>query len=177
MTKPWWTRALLGRTAVSNPLEPLGPDDGPDPQFEAQWRPLIKKRLFAIFACLALWVVTLEGRLIWVQVVDHEYWAGKAKVQQEDSETIEPVRGTIKDRNGRLVAYSVSSVELHVNPAKIKNIETASVGHDFREFARHLCVALDDCEPGELAAIVAKLEKPKAQDVVVRRARQMSLDA
>src|SRR5262245_6075886 len=117
MTKPWWTRLLLGRTAVSNPLQD---DDSADPQFEAQWRPLVKKRLFAIFAFLAVWVVGLEGRLIWVQVVSHERWADQARNQREKPERIDAPRGEIRDRHGRLLAFSITSYDVYANPKKLK---------------------------------------------------------
>ena len=171
MTKPWWTRALLGRTAVSNPLQD---DDGGGPQFEAQWRPQVKRRLFIILACLALWVGSLEGRLIWVQVVSHEHWATEARNQQENIEIIDAPRGSIFDRNGRLLAGSVTSYDLYVFP---KNVREAKAFKDSPPaFAKQLCKALEDCEPGEEAAIALKLEKPKGT-ILVRKAKQMSGDA
>src|SRR5215203_4591402 len=179
MTKPWWTRAMLGRTAVTNPLED---DESCDPQFETQWRPLIKKRVFAILASLALWVVSLEGRLIWIQVVSHERWTELADRQQLDTEVIEAPRGSIRDRNGRLLAYSILSYDLYLNPRYVnpKKENDAKVGVAFKSdpkvFVDRLCKALGDCEPGEQASMLAKLEKPKGS-VLIRRAKQMSSEA
>jgi len=174
MTKPWWTRALLGRTAVSNPLQD---DDSCDPQFETQWRGLIKKRLFVVFAFLGLWVASLEARLIWIQVVDHKEWAGKARLQQERAEPIEAPRGEIRDRLGRLIAYSIPSFDLYASPKNILNEKTgAKVNKDIRLFAAQLCKALTDCDAAEQASIVEKLEKPKAS-VLLRKAKQMPAEA
>ena len=174
MTKPWWTRALLGRTSVSNPLQD---DEARDPQFETQWRPLIKKRLIVIFAFLGFWVVSLEGRLVWIQVVNHQEWADRARVQQEKTEPIEAPRGEIRDRRGRLVAFSLPSFDLYANPNNIRDKEDgAKVKNDTSVFAAQLCKALGDCDAAEQASIAAKLDKPKAS-VLIRRARQMPAEA
>ena len=173
MTKPWWTRALLGRTAVSNPLKD---DEGPDPQFDALWRPLVKKRLFAIFACLAVWAVSLEGRLIWIQVAEHSKWTAIADKQHLDNEIIEGTRGEIRDRHGRLLAYSVPSYDVYVNADLLKKTKTTKFTGEPASFAKLLCAAFTDCEPGEEAAIAAKLEKPK-DAVLIRRGKQMPFDA
>ena len=169
MTKPWWTRALLGRTSVSNPLQAPGLDEAPDAQFEMQWRPLVKQRLFAILACLGLWVVAIEGRLFWIQVIDHDYWANKARTQQEDTEPIYLPRGSVLDRNGRLMAFSVNSFDVHLNPRK-----AADAKYDPARLAHDICAAFGDCDADEEASILARLQKPKTKNVVIRRAREMS---
>ena len=172
MTKPWWTRLLLGRTAVSNPLRSAALDEAPDAQFEAQWRALVKKRLVPILMVLALWVVAIEGRLIWIQVVQHDTWAGKAQKQQEDNIPIYLPRGDVLDRHGRTLAYSIISYDVHVNPkkAEIAKLDLDGLAHD-------ICAALGDCDAREEASIAAKLTQPKAQDVIIRRAHDVSFDA
>lgn len=172
MTKPWWTRALLGRTAVTNPLQASTLDEPPDAQFEAQWRSRVKQRLLPIVACLALWVAALEGRLWWVQLVDHEFWAAKALHQQEDTEPIYLPRGDVLDRNGHLLAYSVNSYDVHLNPAK-----ASKEGYVPAVLAHDICAAFADCGAAEETSIREKLGKTKAQDVIVRRANDMSFDA
>jgi len=197
MTKPWWTRALLGRTTVSNPLQD---DDSPDPQFETQWRSVVKVRLFAIFAALGLWVAALEGRLIWIQVKDHQLWTDQAKKQQEDTDPIDAPRGEILDRNGRALASSVPSYDLIVDPKafraakaakdkrdqkntalgkvpKAADRELATLLRDWPSFVGVLCNVLTDCGVGEQATLLTKLDTPTARGVLIRKARDLSPDA
>jgi cell division protein FtsI (penicillin-binding protein 3) len=181
MTKPWWTRALLGRTAVSNPLTDKE-EEAPSPQFEAQWRDSVKRRLLIIVAFMGLWVAGLEARLVWIQVLDHGFWQDKATDQRESTEPLAAPRGDITDRDGRLFAGSVRSYDVHIN---LKNFREAladksrkkRIVTDSASFARDVCAALGDCQPGEEAAIVAKLDQPKGVDALIRRGRQMTVDS
>lgn len=162
MTKHWWARAALGRTAVSDPLRDNEP---PDARFELEWRPIVKGRLVIILGILACWGVTLEARLIYLQVVKHQTFVAKAKDQQQDVIEPEAPRGDVMDRNGRLLAYSVDSFNLFANP---------SLAADPVKEAAALCTALGDCTRDELSAIVEKLRRPKVKNLVIRSAAQMT---
>ena len=56
-------------------------------------------------------------------------------------------RGEIRDRNGRLLAYSVDVDSVYAVPAEIGDADRT---------AQALCRALDDCDRGQLKAMVER---------------------
>ncbi len=164
MTKHWWARTIVGHTPVSNPLS----DERPDPAFELEWRSRVKARVLIVLGCLAVWAVGVEARLVWVQVVSHHDYLEQANSQQAEIEPLTAPRGDILDRQGRLLATTVQTYELGANTKDVK---------DPAAEARELCAALRDCAPGEQASIEAKLGESSKKWVVLRRSRDMSLNA
>ena len=171
MTTRWWTRAVIGRTAVSDPLREV---ERPDAQFEANWRTLIKQRLMVLIGIVAIWGVAVEARLVYLQVFKHDTLVDKARLQQIDVTEPDAPRGDIRDRNGQLLAYSVESFGLHADPGLIKDAAAA---------AREICGVLGDCSAKELEQFGAKLAKKltpagrPVRGVELRAARQMSINA
>ncbi len=170
MAKHWWTRAVVGRTLVSDPLQDA---DRPDARFEAEWRPLVKTRLLIVLGCLGLWAVGVEAQLVRLQVYKHNDFVDAARARQDRFTYPEALRGDIVDRNHQLLAYSVESFDLYANPALVK---------DPAGEARELCQALGDCAADEQAQVTAKLRKVNKagkplQEVLLRDAGGMSPDA
>ena len=164
MTKHWWARLIVGHTAVSDPLS----DDRPDAAFEAQWRSRVKARVLIVLGCLAVWAAGVEARLVWVQLVKHHDYAELADGQHADIEKLEALRGNVVDRQGRLLATTVTDYDLGADTKDVKNPVAE---------ARELCTALGDCSPEERASIEAKLGGSTKKWVVIRWARDMSLNA
>lgn len=164
MAKHWWARTLVGRTAVSDPLQE---DEHPDARFEAEWRPRVKARGLIMLGCLGLWAVGIESQLVWLQVVHHEYYSTQADAQHDERVTLEAPRGDILDRNGRVLATTVESFELSADPTAVTNPMAE---------ARELCTALGDCGADELTSMTAKLGRP-GKWVLIRKASEMSPDA
>ncbi len=77
----------------------------------------IRTRLAAL-AC-ALWLLAIIGRLVHLQVFGHAKAQVRVLVQNQNNLDILPRRGAIIDRNGRILARSLSarSVYYAVNPA------------------------------------------------------------
>lgn len=61
----------------------------------------------------------VAGRAFYLQVVDHEKWLEKARCQVEATLKVPAYRGSIHDRQGRLLSYSVPQDSLFANPAQI----------------------------------------------------------
>jgi cell division protein FtsI/penicillin-binding protein 2 len=164
MLRHWWTRAVVGRTSVSNPFQDA---EQPDARFELEWRPNVKARLLVVLACLGLWATAVEARLVYLQVFAHESLLAQAQRQQQEFIELDVPRGDVLDRNGQLLAYSVESFNVAVNP----RVVTDPAGD-----ARELCAALGDCSAQELANIAVRLGS-KARYVRIRSARVLSPDA
>jgi cell division protein FtsI/penicillin-binding protein 2 len=164
MLKHWLARAVVGRTSVSDPFQDA---EQPDPRFEIEWRPNVKTRLLVVLACLGLWATAVEARLIYLQVFEHEAFLARAQRQQQEFIELDVPRGDVLDRNGQLLAYSVESFNVAVNP----RVVTDPAGD-----ARELCAALGDCSAQELANIAARLGS-KARYGRIRSAWVLSPDA
>jgi cell division protein FtsI (penicillin-binding protein 3) len=134
------TRARAGRIDP-NAIDPLRDAERPDVAFETGWRPLVKGRVIVVLTVLGAWAVVVLARLVHLQVVQHDWLATRARNQQ--LEIIKPaaVRGDIVDREGRMLAYSVDSVDIIADPVEVKN-DAATI--------RALCDALGDCTEAEL---------------------------
>ena len=80
-----------------------------------------QRRLLQIFAVLAVWAVIVVGRLIQIQLVRHDHYMNRALRQQERTLSLSPVRGSIIDANGRVLAESISAESIYADPQSIGN--------------------------------------------------------
>ncbi|MEO6260065.1 MAG: penicillin-binding transpeptidase domain-containing protein [Thermoanaerobaculia bacterium] len=84
---------------------------------------LSRRRVLFLFSFLAAWGVIVVGRLVQVQLVRHGEYVSKAQRQQERTIALSPVRGSILDARGRVLAESVSAESIYADPQAISNIE------------------------------------------------------
>jgi cell division protein FtsI/penicillin-binding protein 2 len=63
-----------------------------------------------------LWAGAVGSRLVWIQLLNHKAYQEKALRQHSVKQTIEPIRGEIRDRNNELLATSLPSESLYVTP-------------------------------------------------------------
>ncbi len=84
-----------------------------------------KSRILAVSALIALSALVL--RVGYWQIIRGEELSGKAKAQQQGSSIITASRGTIYDRNGKVLAESASANTLICNPEDIKDDGDADV--------------------------------------------------
>jgi len=69
--------------------------------------PIRRIRFAWVAIIFCLWVVTIGGRLVWLQVVRHSEWVDKAERQQQRTFAVAPRRGVLYDRNLRELAMTV----------------------------------------------------------------------
>jgi cell division protein FtsI (penicillin-binding protein 3) len=124
-----------------------------------KWRATIRSRLLVGAAIFVLWAVSIQARLLYLQVHRHPDMQAKAANQSARTMDISAKRGDIVDRHGRLLAYSVDADSVYGVPSEIDNAVTA---------AAMLCEALTDCAPKGQDRLVARLREKKAF-VYVRR--------
>ena len=99
------------------------------------------RRFQAALRCaivLALWSVAIFGRLLYLQVLQHEDFARRAERQQQRTVEAPAKRADIVDRNGQLLAYSVEADTIYAVPTDIGDPLPASVA---------LCRALATARP------------------------------
>jgi cell division protein FtsI/penicillin-binding protein 2 len=79
------------------------------------------KRLAIIQVFLILWMTAIGGKLVWLQVKQHDWLLARAGRQQQAEIELSPTRGVIYDRNGSELARSVEAKSLYASPAEIKD--------------------------------------------------------
>ena len=77
------------------------------------------KRVIQLFAFLAAWALVVVGRLVQIQLVRHGDYIKRATRQQERTLSLNPVRGSIFDARGRVLAESVSADSVYADPQAI----------------------------------------------------------
>jgi cell division protein FtsI (penicillin-binding protein 3) len=118
---------------------------GPAP---SDWRTTVRSRLLVCAAVIAAWTTAIEGRLVYLQVVDHADLLARADRQQMRTVVPPAKRGEIFDRKGRVLAYSVDADTIAAVPNDID---------DPAEVAARVCHALDGCNAERRQAIARSL--------------------
>ena len=138
-------------------------------QSEHSWRRTLKRRLAVATCVFAFWSVAIEARLIYLQVLQHDALVAAAEDQQLETIPLEPKRGDILDRNGRLLAYNVDTESVWVVPGKVTNAT---------QLVDRLCGALSTpCTRQERETYISRLTRRDANGKLkkfVRLARWLS---
>ena len=112
------------------------------------WRDVLRRRVLVASCAFAVWIVSIEAKLIHLQLVQHAELVERAGNQQRRTIEVHSKRGEILDRNGRVLAYSVDADTVYGVPSEID---------DPAATARALCGALDDCSPADRDALESRL--------------------
>ena len=78
-------------------------------------------RLLTVMGVMGLMLVAVLGRTFYLQILQGSHYEERARTQQQRTVTLEPRRGKIFDRNGRILAVSVPVGSLYTNPFQLKN--------------------------------------------------------
>lgn len=87
----------------------------------------LQKRLLAIVLLIIFFLMLLVGRLFYLQVICGNSLQAKALSQWFRDIPTEALRGTITDRNGVVLASDVTSYDVYVRPADVKNSNSVSL--------------------------------------------------
>lgn len=115
--------------------------------------PIHRRRIALLALGVAAWAMTIEGRLIWLQVYRHRALLSAAADQHWRTFALPPRRGDIVDRHGRTLALSVEAASVVADPGRITSpAETAAA----------VCAALAACGADERGGFVRRLEQPRS---------------
>lgn len=80
--------------------------------------PIKKKmwKVYAVFAFIVLGFFSVFARLFQIQIIDYEEYKKKAIQQHESRVVLRAVRGNIYDRNGRIIASTISRFSFAIDP-------------------------------------------------------------
>src|SRR5579862_1142700 len=76
--------------------------------------PAWRSRLVVI--CVTAAFLTLAGRALWVQVIDHKFYLGEGQKRYQRTLALSATRGRIVDRNGAMLAVSLATYEVWATP-------------------------------------------------------------
>lgn len=124
------------------------------------WQRVLRGRLLVGLAAFGVWFLAIESRLFYLQVMRHEQLVERAERQQSRSITAHPQRGEIRDREGRVLAYSVDADTIYAVPTDID---------DPAATATALCNALDACSEARRQILERRLDQERAFAYVGRK--------
>src|SRR3954454_9109017 len=82
-------------------------------------------RFMLIVAVFVLWIGGISARLVHLQVKQHNFLAEKAQQQRREVKRSKMPRGTIYDRNGRVLAMSVNVKTLYADATEISDVKAS----------------------------------------------------
>jgi cell division protein FtsI/penicillin-binding protein 2 len=102
-----------------------------------------RNRILCIALLLFTWVIVIIWRLGWLQVVKNEHYLAKAARNYTKEVELVPARGSILDRNGKELAYTIISESVFVDLKLLREERD-------RQRAASLLAPLLDLDEGEL---------------------------
>ncbi|HVS33442.1 MAG TPA: penicillin-binding transpeptidase domain-containing protein [Thermoanaerobaculia bacterium] len=87
---------------------------------------LSRKRLVLISAILTTWALIVVARLGQVQIARNGYYVQRAQRQQERTLELNPVRGSLLDARGRVLAESVAAESVYADPQAVPDHRAAA---------------------------------------------------
>ena len=117
------------------------------------WRRTIRRRLVIVLTLFAAWGITIEARLLYLQVYQHEAYVARAERQHKRVVDVAAKRGDILDRNDRVLAFSVDADSIYAVPSEI-----GAPG----KIVAALCGVLDGCNAEFRAMLRERLNRPRA---------------
>ncbi|MFP4465575.1 MAG: penicillin-binding transpeptidase domain-containing protein [Candidatus Goldiibacteriota bacterium] len=84
------------------------------------------RRIEFVFGFFVIIMALVAARLIWLQVIKHDFFKRKARAMHLSTEKKQYGRGNIFDRNGRTLAMSVRTESICAAPMLIKNKKKAA---------------------------------------------------
>jgi cell division protein FtsI (penicillin-binding protein 3) len=130
----------------------------------SEWREVLRSRLLVCTVLFVCWTVSIEARLIYLQVIEHADMMVRANRQQLHTARLPAKRGEIVDRDGHVLATSVDADTIVADPSEVDNPD---------DVARRVCAALDHCPPQQRQLMAERLAG-KGQFAYL--ARQISSD-
>ncbi len=112
------------------------------------WREVLRSRLFVCAVLFAAWTVSIEARLVYLQVFEHTDMLKRADRQQLKTVKLPAKRGEIVDRSGHVLAYSVDADTIGADPSAIDSPD---------EVAGRVCAALDRCGAAQRQQMAERL--------------------
>lgn len=83
----------------------------------------VQRRIALFVGMLLIMIVCLSGRIAWMQLVRGDELAERENHQVGENRILQSPRGTIYDRQGRVLAVSMLTKSLFVDPSQVKDAD------------------------------------------------------
>ncbi len=90
----------------------------------------MNKRIYFVWFFLFLFLGIVVVKLVYIQVLRHDFFIAQAKKQHNVSITIPARRGLIVDRNNRVLAFDTASFSLYAEPRKISDKDKVRIAQE-----------------------------------------------
>jgi stage V sporulation protein D (sporulation-specific penicillin-binding protein) len=125
----------------------------------------IKKRTISTLTIFFIIIFLLIVRMFWIQFVEAGNLQKLAYEQQTKNRTISPKRGTIYDRNGKILAKSASVETISITPKNISDENKEKVAKGLSEI-----LSLD------YETILQKTKKNTADEIIAKKLEKDKTD-
>ena len=123
-------------------------------------RMMLRRTLFLLSVCGIAAFIVLAAKLYDIQIVHHDEYEAAAIAQQVRETTVSAARGTLYDRNGRILAISAGVDTIYLSPAEIER------GH---EDAEAIAKGLSEILGVDYETILKRAQNTKSWYEVVAR--------
>ena len=123
-------------------------------------RMMLRRTLFLLSVCGIAAFIVLAAKLYDIQIVHHDEYEAAAIAQQVRETTVSAARGTLYDRNGRILAISAGVDTIYISPAEIER------GH---EDAEAIAKGLSEILGVDYETILKRAQNTKSWYEVVAR--------
>jgi penicillin-binding protein 2 len=89
---------------------------------------LFERRALAAAIIMAIGIVTIFSRLMWLQVVKYDYYVQESQGNRIKIEPVPPNRGLILDRNGQPLATNAPSYQLELTREQVPDVDATLKG-------------------------------------------------
>ncbi|MDD4688263.1 MAG: stage V sporulation protein D [Eubacteriales bacterium] len=132
----------------------------------------LQKRIFFMLICVMAVFVFMCGRIAYVQFVDGPDLQKKAAEQQTRDRLITSKRGSIMDRNGKMLAVSASAESVSVSPAELRGSLEKKEKVDFDDVAE----GLSKCLSMEYDDVYKKITANTSYEILKRKVEKDEAD-
>jgi cell division protein FtsI (penicillin-binding protein 3) len=80
-----------------------------------------RRRQLMVGAFLTAWALVVAARMFQVSILRHDHYLARAERQHERTIELTPVRGSIRDARGRVLAKSVPASSIYADPQAIED--------------------------------------------------------
>jgi len=80
----------------------------------------LRLRILIIYAFFCTLFLVILARAYHLQIIRHDEIVSEVEKQQQEIVRLEPLRGTIEDRTGRLLAISIELDSVYIHPRKVE---------------------------------------------------------
>lgn len=137
----------------------------------------MRSRIAVLIICLScLGFLAVAARLFWMQVVRYDYYQDKALNFQTRDDIIEPKRGTIYDRNMKVLAESAATESVMFNPnglqswvkSKNKSADENAVELDLESIQQQAARILSDNLNLSYDSVLEKVQRVDRKSVKIQ---------